>query len=386
MDEFETLKDNCLKITEYKVLGELPDPFLFDNGNYVKTENDWYERKKEIYKTAIELQYGTQPPKPEFLEVETLYTAKDACVYKIHTGTYKNPISFRMQVFLPTDKGEKFPFIIDGDGCWMYHTKENFVFQAVKNGVGMVYFDRTELAHDIYHEERGQGDLYKVYPEYTFGSLGAWAWGYSRCIDALEKLNLPVDFDYLTITGHSRGGKTCALAGALDDRVKIVNPNETCAGACGCYRIQMQAIYENEPEFRSEKLKDLLTHFPQWMGPEMGKYIDCEEKLPFDTHFLKAMIAPRILFVSEAAGDIWSNPIGSYITSEAAREVYKFLGAEDNLYWYFRPGLHAHKPLDLYMLVNLIKHRREGTELSERMFKLPFTAPEQPYKWRCPDK
>ena len=36
----------------------------------------------------------------------------------------------------------------------------------------------------------------------------------------------------VTFTGHSRGGKTAALAGVLDERAAIVNPNETCAGSC----------------------------------------------------------------------------------------------------------------------------------------------------------
>ena len=74
------------------------------------------------------------------------------------------------------------------------------------------------------------------------------------------------------------------------------------------------------------------------MGPEMEKYTECEDKLPFDTHYLKAMIAPRTLFVSEAAGDIWSNPVGSYMTTIASGEVFDFLGVPDNVYWYFRPG------------------------------------------------
>ena len=384
MTTFDCVNPSMLKITEYELLSKLPNPFVFDNGDNVKTKEDWIERRKEIYKTAIELQYGTQPPCPEFLEVETLYKAKNVCTYLIHTGKKLNPVSFRMQVVLPQNIEGIVPFIVDGDQCWMYHMSEDYLNAALNKGIGWVFFDRTELAHDIVKDSRGNGALYSVYPEYTFGALGAWAWGYSRCVDALEKLDLPIDFDYLTFAGHSRGGKTCALAGALDERAKIVNPNSTCAGACGCYRIHMKGIYESEKEWRSETLKDLLTYFEFWMGPEMKKYEENEKDLPFDTHFLKAMIAPRTLFISESAGDLWANPVGSYQTTIAAKEVFDFLGATDNVFWYFRPGFHFHDVSDVQMLVNVIKHKQTNEKISDRMFVLPFVSPEPTYDWKSP--
>ncbi len=60
-----------IDITENKVLGKLPDPFVFDDGTRVKTADDWERRRKEIYKTAVELQYGTIPPEPEFSKTNT---------------------------------------------------------------------------------------------------------------------------------------------------------------------------------------------------------------------------------------------------------------------------------------------------------------------------
>ena len=189
----------------------------------------------------------------------------------------------------------------------------------------------------------------------------------------------------ITFTGHSRGGKTAALAGAVDERAAIVNPNATCAGACGCYRIHLKAIKENNTEGESEQLKHIIGQFPFWFGPELGNYKDNEAELPFDCHFLKALVAPRILFVSEAASDIWANPIGSWQTTMAASEVYKFLGAEENLYWYFRKGYHFHDIEDLQMLVNIIKHKTQNEPLSDKFFRTPFKQPELIYSWRCPE-
>lgn len=380
----DPVREGQLEITEYDLLGKLPDPFVRDNGTRLADPADWPSRRAEIYKTAIELQYGVQPPAPEFVEVEPLYFGAGIINYMIHTGTREAPLSFKMQVLLPDRPGEKVPVIVDGDLGWKYHMDKEYLGAALNKGVGWVFFDRTELAPDINNKGRRNGPIYRTYPGMDFGALAAWAWGYSRCVDALEQLRLPIDHDWIAFSGHSRGGKTAALAGALDTRAKVVNPNETCAGACGCYRIHMKGRFEGGPEGRSETLEDLWRVFSFWMGPGFGAYDKREAELPFDTHFLKAMIAPRILFVSEAAGDLWANPVGSWQTSVAAKEVFKFLGVEDNLFWYFRPGTHAHAVCDVARLVNIIDHKRNGAPLDEHFFRLPFKAPELAFDWRCP--
>ena len=180
----------------------------------------------------------------------------------------------------------------------------------------------------------------------------------------------------IVFSGHSRGGKTAMLAGVLDERAAIVNPNDTNAGSCSCYRIHMTALNEKGEDKKSETLADIIARFGFWFGEGMAEYTECEEKLPFDCHFLKAMVAPRTLFVSEAVHDIWGNPLGSWMTTMAAKEVFEFLGAEDNLYWYFRDGRHKHDLEDVQMLVSLIKHKTDGTPLNENFFRRPFDAPE----------
>ena len=365
----ENKSANVLTVTSYEVLGKLPDIFTTDSGERLTDPQKWSERRAEIYKTAVELQYGTMPPEPEFLETEVLYKGKTSNTYKITTGPRSRPVSFRMQFFHPNI--EKCPVIVDGDGCFAYITHTDFISSATDNGIAWAFFDRTELAHDIRGEGRRQGQLYDAYPEYTFGALGAWAWGYSRCVDALLALGL-IDPDMIVFSGHSRGGKTAMLAGVLDERAAIVNPNNTNAGSCSCYRIHMTALNEKGEDKKSETLDDLLSRFDFWMGEGMAEYRHRENELPFDCHFLKAMVAPRTLFISEAVHDIWGNPIGSWQTTMAAKELYRFLGAENELYWYFRDGGHRHDVEDVRMLVNLILHKKNGIPLSESFFRRPF--------------
>jgi hypothetical protein len=380
-----SVTQDLLHVTKYEVLGKLPDLFTFDDGTSVATPADWDRRRREIYKTAVELQYGTLPPKPEFLEVETLFVGAKNRSYRIHTGTKAHPVSFLMKLVLPGG-GYNFPAIVDGDMCFGYYTNPAYLDAARKNGIAWAFFDRTELAHDIQGEGLRKGQLYDAYPDYSFGALGAWAWGYSRCVDALEKIPL-ADLSTLAFTGHSRGGKTAMLAGVLDRRATIVNPNETCAGGCSCYRLHIKATYEGADKIRrSEPLKDIFRAFPFWFGAGMEEYIDREQDLPFDSHYLKAMVAPRTLFVSEAAHDIWANPVGSWQTTMAAKEVYRFLGAEDNLFWYFRSGTHFHEVQDVEMLVNLMLYKMGKGELSDDFFHRPFPYREPIYDWRAPER
>ncbi len=378
-----TFDKNAIKITQYEVLGKLPDPFLRADGTRVNTPEEFETHKAELYRSAVELQYGTQPPAPEFLKVEKLGSGRKSVTYRVTTGRVDHPVSFTMRLFLPKTEG-KCPVIVNGDLSFDYLFDTDHLSAVLDAGIAYAFFDRTELAPDIAEAGRS-APLYDCYPEYTFGALGAWAWGYSRCVDALVKLG-NVDTDWIAFTGHSRGGKTAALAGVLDTRARIVNPNETCAGSCSCYRIHMTGVTEDGAKTqRSETLSDLCRRFDYWMGPDLKTYAGREAELPFDAHFIKALIAPRILVVGEAASDMWSNPVGSWMTSRAAEEVYALYGKHENLYWYYRSGYHYHSAEDLSMLVSVIKHHRDGAPLCDGFFSTPFERPELIFDWRCPE-
>ena len=375
--------ENLIKIKSVTIKDNLPNPFIMNDGTPVTTAEDWEQRRQEMYKTAVELQYGTMPPAPEFLEVELLDDAALIHNYRITTGRLDHPVSFIMRVICPASTG-KFPAIVDGDLCWRYAFDKEYLQTVTGNGIAFVLFNRLELVPDR-NVDRSQGPLYRCYPEYTFSALGAWAWGYARCVDALEKLGY-IDMDNIAFSGHSRGGKTALLAGVLDQRAAIVNTNESGAGGAGCYRVDIRAVKENGQEHRSEDLADLIRKFDFWFGPELAKYQRREAELPFDEHFLKALVAPRVLLQTEAASDIWANGIGTWQTSLAAKEAYKFLGCEENILLYFRRGYHEHHIEDLKRLVRIMEQRREGRPFEEGSFKLPIARQDPIFTWRCPEK
>ena len=406
MDEM-LVYDETIKITEYDLKGKLPDVFELEAGGRVESIDDWKLRREEIYRSAVELQYGTIPPAPDRVDVDILYIGDGTpSTYSITAWRGDHSLNFDMTVFKASKK-EKCPTVVDGDLCFQYTFDKEFIKAFLDNGVSLALFNRTALFPDIaeynadrtipqtneYRDtmdavrtfERGErlGALAELYPEYSFGATAAWAWGYSRCVDALEYLGF-ADMDCIAFTGHSRGGKTAMLAGAIDERAAIVNPNETCAGGCSCYRLKIKAIDENGKEGVSETLEPLVKVFPSWMGKEMADYAGREEELPFDSHYLKALVAPRILFVSEASSDIWANPVGSWQTTMGAYEVFKFLGVPENLYWYFRSGYHYHKIEDVLQLINVIRHYKYGEPLNDKYFKTPFKKPELAFDWKAP--
>ncbi len=373
--------ENLIKITGHEVLGKLPDLFLKDNGTRLCDVSEWDEHRKTLLKSAVELQYGKMPPKPKNVEIEPLCIVSSNDI----SGTYRiiaDDVSFTFRLIMPPDV-ENPPVAVYGDMCFNYMSTDGFLDEFLKNGIAVACFNRCELAHDVRYEGRSQGQLYKVYPDYSFGALAAWAWGYSRVVDALEIIG-GVNLDCLISVGHSRGGKTALLAGVTDTRFAITNPNEACAAGTSCYRIHTTAITEYGKEKRSENLYDMWTRYGFWIGEGMEEYAEREQDLPFDSHTLKALVAPRVLFVSEAASDIWGGPVGSWMTTMAASEAYKFLGAENNLYWYYRKGKHFHHLHDVKMLVAVVKNVTEGTPLPDGFFKTPFKKPQLIYDWRAP--
>ncbi len=389
MEEYAMEKDtfvhsDMLTIQKSTLLGPLPDPFLGRDGRRVSSRDQWPGRREELRKDSCNLLFGPEPPRPEFVRVEPLsdYRYTRSTVYRVHTGTKERPMTLRLQVILPEKAEGLCPIIVDGDGCFL--RREGYLDAALQRGIGWALFDRTEIAHDVQDEPRGTGPIYDTYSGLDCGAISAWAWGYSRCVDALEQLKLPIDLDFIAFTGHSRGGKTALLAGARDVRARIVNPNESGAGGSGCYRLRVEAVYKDGTSGREERISDSLFQFPYWYSRDLEKYVDRETELPFDLHFIKALVAPRTLFISEAAGDMWCNPVGSWQTTMAAREVYRFLGAEDKLFWYYRPGFHAHTALDAEMLAGVIWAQRRGGPVDERMFRLPFDEPPLCFDWRCP--
>jgi hypothetical protein len=173
-------------------------------------------------------------------------------------------------------------------------------FDEFKNGI-----------HNILDKGTRTGD--------SWGTLAAWAWGASRCMDYLAT-DKNIAKDKVAVVGHSRGGKTALWAGAEDQRFAMVVGNESGAGGAALARRRL-----------GETVARLNTSFPHWFCDNYKKFSDRENDLPVDTHELLALIAPRALYLDAAAEDLWGDPKGCYQALYNSLPAYRLFGVKSEL-------------------------------------------------------
>jgi hypothetical protein len=197
----------------------------------------------------------------------------------------------------------------------------------VGRGYMFVEFAREDLDPD---ESDVAGPAQLAYPGHDWGTLAVWAWGAMRVVDYLESRD-DVVMSQVGIAGHSRGGKMALLAGALDERFQLVAANGSGCGGGGCFRRTPKGAESLELITRPDR-------FGYWFHPRLRYFADRENQLPFDQHFLKALVAPRALICTEALADAWANPAGNRATSSAASSVFEFHSVKDRNALHFRDG------------------------------------------------
>lgn len=343
-----------------------PDLLTFDDGTNVE-KSTWAVRRDELYKAIIPHEYGALPPESGSVEVIQLSGTRikpDGLItynqYEVRCSVGSGEVSFMLQTWIPEGDGP-FPVILDGDGCWRYYD-DHIVADVTKRGYVAASFNRTALAADNADRYRDTG-LYRIYPDGEFGALAAWAWGYHRCADALETFEF-VRSDQIAITGHSRGGKAVLLAGATDERIALTNPNCSGAGGSGLNRLKARG---------AETIADFIRgNIGFWFGNHLKAYAERDGELPYDQHFLHALVAPRFLLVTDASDDAWANPPGSYAACQAARSVYAILGRNRAIGWIFREGGHAHSPADYESLLDFADQQFRGSEPDGRFQRPHF--------------
>jgi hypothetical protein len=188
--------------------------------------------------------------------------------------------------------------------------------EMIGRGYGIAAFHYAELAPDDPQKYRdgviGMFDSGAAVEsaKYTWGALGAWAWGASRAMDYFET-EPRIDKTRVAVVGHSRGGKAALWAGAQDERFAMVVSNDSGEGGAALSRRDF-----------GETIERINTSFPHWFAAAYKTFNRRPADLPVDQHLLLALVAPRALYVASADEDLWADPRGEFLSLAASSPVF----------------------------------------------------------------
>ena len=111
----------------------------------------------------------------------------------------------------------------------------------------------------------------------------------------------------------------------FDQRIALTMPIES--GSAGV------PIFRGIPGEGAQSLSSAYGEQP-WLGDAFGSFTGTPNRLPVDTHEMVAMVAPRGLFIMDNPHIANLGPRSASVAALGGAEVYKALGAGDNItYW-----------------------------------------------------
>ena len=383
------LKTDFVDVEDLPLQKGLPDPFLMPGGKRVQTRLNWETQREYIKAMLAHYLYGQIPPLPKEIEVEQIgsepvYDGKG--VEERYTLTIRRKgksVTCRFLIVRPSLK-KRYPTIIKNDRVSFDASPERDGpsqsfdpgYAAVKRGYLLCRFHRTDLASDDRQAGREAG-VYPLYPEYDWGALAVWGWGHGVVLNALDQLGV-ADMSKVVATGHSRGGKAALCAGIYDDRITITAPNSSGTGGTGSLR------YFEEGQ-KPQTIRHHIGRNERWFHPRFFQFADKENRLPFDAHFAKAVIAPRALVNCHARQDYWANPYGTELTHRAAKVVFEWLDAGDRIGLHWRNGEHAQNEEDWAALLDFADHLFFDKKTDRRFDNWNYPDADLPFDWKAPD-
>ena len=334
----------------------------------------WTDQRAHLLKLFEEVQYGPLPPKPEHMEVrvETLPNPSNDPIrfQRVTLDLRHGPQSGSMRAYLtlPEQASDApLPLIIqprfalpNPDGAFPEPVPPPFARIFTDRGYALLEFDVPDVCPDDKDQFRN-GIVHRMFGSIVeeTGALMAWAWAFQRFVDAAGQLSF-LDENRVAVTGHSRYGKACLIAGAFDERIAITAPSHSGTAGVAPYR----KIYGN-----AEQLHNIAGFAPHWFKPGFADYSDRVSELPIDQHQLIALVAPRTLLTTEGTLDHWTNPRGAQQTWVLASRVFRILNAENRIATRVKPT--GHIP-DFNDLVDFCDAVFFGKDLPDGFNKLAY--------------
>lgn len=325
---------------------KVPSLFTCMDGSEVTTVNDWiHKRRPEILELLRREEYGRLPDMRDVtitFRVAAVRQGKKIMngravrkSVEVEAVRKERHFTFTFDVFIPLNVEKPVPAFIEicnrgSMNCDPARELLSSFYPAetiISRGYACAAFRTHEVAPD--YEEGFHTGFHRLFPEYVnedpmdsddnrqgdqWGTISAWAWAASRILDYFVTDPM-IDEKKVAVVGHSRGGKTALWCGAQDERFAMVV--SSCSGNSG------DAISRGKT---GESIRQILDRFPFWFAKNYQKYIDQEDQMPFDQHFLISLIAPRLVYTSTKSNDAWADPESEFEGLIQADPIYELFG------------------------------------------------------------
>lgn len=361
-----------------------PELMRLRNGELVETTEDWAKRREELLALYSHYMYGHMPDKAGETLTYALETepVTGSTLLKITVEANGKAASFSVLVTLPETEAPAggYPFYLEYQPWhyqswftkeWVTEVSANCRYAASRGYAGINY-DTAQVAKD---NATYFGAFYTLYPyvkygktdENQTGTLMAWAWGVSKVIDALEQgagAELNINPANSLVGGVSRFGKGVAVAGAFDQRIRVVIPSCSGAGGIATYRTSNHgktydltslggsAAWVNES--RNEPFGNLTGGEGYWFCSNFQK-IKSPKCLPVEQHMLAALVAHpdrHMIIVTGIESEGWNNTEGQCLAYVASQEAWDLLGCGGQNNMLIHLNGHAILPSDMVYILD----------------------------------
>ena len=308
--------------------GEYDSPLVFENGDTVKTAQDWEKRRQEILDQWHQMM-GEWPPLPEDQKLLILESSRRENFTQHTVSLEWVPGQTTIGYLLVPDGEGDFPAVIT-----VFYEPEtaiglsdkpfrDFAYQLVKRGFVTLSLGTTENSKDrtysIYYPSI---DKAEVEPLSMLAYAAANAW------HALAKVP-EVDSSRIGIVGHSYGGKWAMFASSLFEKF-----------ACAAWSDPGIVFRQDRPSINYWEPWYLGYHPPPWRkrglptadNPMRGLYPGLLEK-GHDLHEIHALMAPRPFLVSGGSED----PVEQWVPLNHSIAVNRLLGYKNQVAMTNRP-------------------------------------------------
>mgnify|MGYP000968360594 CR=1 FL=1 len=309
--------------------GNYRSPFLFYNGDTVKTKQDWQKRRMEIHHHWMSMM-GEWPPIIKNQQIEIIQTIQREDFRQYLVRFYWTPNEqTEGYLLIPNKKGKKPAIIV------VYYEPEtaigmgekpnrDFAYQLTKRGFVTLSLGTTETT-----KNKTYSIYYPSIENATIQPLSALAYATANAWEMLAKVD-EIDSTRIGIMGHSYGGKWAMFASCLYNKF-----------SCAVWSDPGIVFDDTNPLVNYWEPWYLGYYPPPWTNTwrKKGSIENAKGLYPklvrngYDLHELHALMAPRPFLVSGGLAD----SIERWIPLNHTMAVNKLLGYQNKVAMTNRP-------------------------------------------------